>query len=141
MSSEIKILWLEDDAPEYRPFQYNGHTVLVASNCERAKQYLDDYPEIRMAVVDLLVPQSGWRSEEIFVDPGLEFIHEELVERSGMVAVVFSANMPDVVQKRLGEIRVPAFDKLEQRLGSVLDHLIKIKDSEVAIGETPDSTA
>jgi DNA-binding NarL/FixJ family response regulator len=121
--NNLKLLWLDDDAPAVRR-EVNGVDVTCVQTCADADRVLRD-PTQRpdVVIVDLVVPQAGWHASEFLKLPGINFtkyVSEQYSE--GPKVVVFSIAVSDATAaaaRKAGALQV--YDKLRTSFTEVLD--------------------
>lgn len=68
----LSVLWLDDDTPKGER-QFGEVLVHTAQTCSAAAQRLES-KSFDWVVVDLVVPQGGWRADDFYKVPGIQFI-------------------------------------------------------------------
>src|SRR5439155_26941137 len=97
MSDPLRLLWLDDDTPAVQK-TFNGVDVRCVQTCADAERHLRTSAHLPdYVVVDLVVPQAGWRADEFLRMPGLQFTRDVTTRYKGgkPKVVVFSVAVTD----------------------------------------------
>ena len=74
MDKKLRLLWVDDDTPRLsgaRVDGVEGVEVTSAQTCADAERHLKRAPLPDYVVVDLVLPQGGWRGDRFFEMPGI----------------------------------------------------------------------
>jgi DNA-binding response OmpR family regulator len=126
MTAVLKLLWLDDDSPATTR-RFGDVEVTCVQTCNAAASYLETATP-SFVVVDLVVPQGGWRNDELLGLPGLAFA-EHIIATSGAESpdvVIFSACVSDTLRTVARDIGVAAvYDKMSIPFAELLDRLVR----------------
>jgi CheY-like chemotaxis protein len=74
MNEKLRLLWIDDDTPKLSNAEIEGVEgveVTSVQTCAEAERYLKRSPLPDYVVVDLVLPQGGWRGDRFFEMPGI----------------------------------------------------------------------
>src|SRR5205823_8392169 len=95
MAKALKVLWLDDDTPPITK-SVNGVDVTCVQTCADAKRHLKIAKgTLDCLLVDLVVPQAGWRDNEFLKMPGIQFMEEVAKEYPSSQMFVYSIAVTD----------------------------------------------
>lgn len=120
-----KLLWLDDDTPA-KTTMFGGLEVTSVQTCQAAASYLaTTKPSI--VVIDLVVPQGGWRNDELLGLPGLTFA-EHVIRTSGSeppAVVIYSVGVSNILRIVARDIGVAAvYDKFSISFADLVERLL-----------------
>lgn len=129
----MEILWVDDDSPP-APQQIGDAAIVTAQNISSAERLLAD-KKVRpdWVVVDLIIPQAGWRDHWLMA-PGIEFVRQISNEhRNTLNVAVYSIALTDERIRRAREAGAHlVVDKHQASFADLVDQL-KTHDLRVDI--------
>lgn len=126
MTTQPSVLRLDDDTRATTE-TVSGVEVTCVQTCQGAVNFLTRTTPSYI-IVDLVVPQGGWRNEEVLGLPGLAFAEHVLATRGADSpdVVIYSVCVSDTLRTVARDIGVTAvYDKRSVSLSELLERLAR----------------
>lgn len=131
MDNKLRLLWVDDDTPKLRNARIpgiEGVEVTSVQTCAEAERHLNRAPLPDYVVMDLVLPQAGWRRDRFFEMPGIPLTRQittpSLVIPVPPKVVVFSiALTPEAEDRALGAGAAKVYDKMTTSFPQLVNDL------------------